>query len=89
VASRVVLRRLLTGFCILTAFAWTASLVFVCVGLALASRRLGNLGPAAAGLAFIAIELGGALVGRWRIRRSADILDSGWTPVADGCVSFL
>jgi len=81
-ASRVALRKFLTGFCVLAALVWAASLVSVSVALVLASRRLGNLGPAAAALAFLGVELGGALVARWRIRKSADILASGWTVVA-------
>jgi hypothetical protein len=82
VASRVTLRRLLTGFCVLAALVWAASLVFVSIALVLAARRVGNLGPVAAALTFLAIELGGALVTRWRLRKAADIMDSGWTVVA-------
>jgi hypothetical protein len=89
VASRGALRHLLTGFCALTALAWAASLVFVSVDLVLASRRLGNLGPVAVGLVFIAVELGGALVARWRIRKATDILASGWTVVAVVAALFL
>jgi hypothetical protein len=35
-----------------------------------------------AALVFVAAEMGGAILARWRIRKAAGLLGSGWTVVA-------
>jgi hypothetical protein len=82
VGSRAALRHFLAAFCAIIALAWAASLVFVGVSLVLASVRLGNVGPAAAALAVLAIEIGAALVARSLIRKSTDPIASGWTALS-------
>jgi hypothetical protein len=73
---------LLTGFCVLSALAWAASLIVLCVEEISNAQRLHALAPVWVGLLFATVEVVlGLLVGR-RVRKSPDILASKWTVVA-------
>jgi hypothetical protein len=79
VDSRSVFHKFMAGFCFLVFVGWFVSLVFMSGSLVMTARRLGTPGPIGVALAFMAVELGGALVGRWRIQKADDLLRSRWT----------